>query len=339
MDYGNLFSLKEMHYIVYGRENDMTDYIANSVGSNSIRFPSAFNKGDRLTINPTGTGQTGYRVQWTVPATGKYRLTASGAEGGNVTDSYISTAYPGKGATIIGDFSLNQGEIINIIVGQKPNHNASSGSAGGGGTFIYKGVVGGGDILLVAGGGGGGGHTYGYGAGGSATTSPNNASGGRGNGGSKGVGYGGKGGYISGGQSSHSGAGGGTGWRSTGDNGEQSSSSTIGYGGSQFDGGNGSRNCHGGFGGGGGAAGSGVAGGGGGGYSGGGGGNSWNGNTHGGGGGGGSYNIGENQTNSAGVRSGNGIVVIEHVGSKDILMLVQDGDVVKTYQDSVWKVI
>ncbi|MES9780215.1 MULTISPECIES: hypothetical protein [Bacillus cereus group] len=317
----------------------MTDYIANSVGSNLLKFPSAFNKGDRLTINTTGVGQSGYRVEWIVPATAKYRLIACGAEGGNVTDSYINNCPPGKGAMIIGEFTLNKGEIINIVVGQKPDHVAYSGSGGGGGTFIYTGGVGGNGILLVAGGGGGSGHTYGFGAGGSATTSPNNTSGGRGNGGSKGVGHGGKGGSISGGESSHSGAGGGAGWFSSGDSGEQSSSSPIGYGGVRFNGGNGSRSCHGGFGGGGGASGTGVAGGGGGGYSGGGGGNSWNGNTHGGGGGGGSYNIGENQQNLAGVRAGNGIVVIEHMGSKDILMLVQDGNVVKTYQDSVWKVI
>lgn len=294
----------------------MVNYIANSQGSNSIRFPSTFNKGDSLTVNTTGTGRDGYLVQWTVPAEGKYRITASGAEGGNVSSSYASTAYPGKGATIIGDFNLNKDEIIKIIVGQKPNHEPSSGSAGGGGTFIYKGVVSGSGLLLVAGGGGGGGHNIGYGAGGSATESPNNASGGRGNGGSKGMGQGGNGGSISGGASGHSAAGGGTGWYSKGDNGQQSGTSAIGYGGILFAGGLGSRDCNGGFGGGGGAAGNGVAGGGGGGYSGGGGGNSWNGSiTHGGGGGGGSFNKGDNQQNLAGVRSGNGIVMIEFIGS------------------------
>ncbi|MFE9081925.1 hypothetical protein [Bacillus mobilis] len=270
----------------------MTDYIANSVGSNSVKFPSTFTKGDRLTINTTGAGQVGYPVQWTVPADGKYRLIASGAEGGDIDKNRSANVCPpGKGAIMAGDFTLNKGEIINIVIGQKPNHTPYNGSAGGGG-----------------------GHDTGWGAGGSATTSSNDVSGARGNGGSKGVGQGGNGGSISGGSSGHSG-GGGTGWFSQGNNGQMSTTNNIGYGGTRFNGGYGAKECLGGFGGGG-AGGNGVA------------------------GGGGSYNIGENQTSSAAIRSGNGIVVIEYIGNpRDILMLVQDGDVVKTYQDSMWKVI
>ena len=93
--------------------------------------------------------------QWTVPASGNYRITAQGAVGG-------CTA-PGTPATMAGTFSLTRGTVLHLLVGQAGLCIGSLGS-GGGGSF----VVGGGTTpLLVAGGGGGGAAS---GTAGSATT-------------------------------------------------------------------------------------------------------------------------------------------------------------------------
>lgn len=241
---------------------------------------------------------------WTVPATANYRITALGGSGGIHGGSYYP-AFPGAGALVSGVFSLPQGLILTLIVGQKPSSTTSSGgngAGGGGGTFVftydndfpYA-------LLLVAGGGGGTGHgggsgRGGNGKGGSATTNSVessfgetfgiNARFGAGSSGNKGTGQGGN--ASVGGD--YNGGGGGTGWITSGN-----SYPGRGGGGSLSAGG-GSEDgvaMSGGFGGGGGAGGSGNAAGGGGGYTGGGAGRGWQdvygANSWGGGGGGGSY--------------------------------------------------
>jgi hypothetical protein len=93
---------------------------------------------------------------WTVPTTGTYRIVAKGAQG-----TPTSGTAGGRGAIIQGDFSLTQGEKIQILVGQTASYAAVRlyrSSAGGGGTFVVKytgitNVVN--DILVIAGGGGG----------------------------------------------------------------------------------------------------------------------------------------------------------------------------------------
>ena len=97
--------------------------------------------------------------QWTVPYTGEYRVEAIGAAGGygktrNKQGSTVT--YRGRGARMIGTFTLSEGEIIQILVGQEgtinnsPHHPFASG--GGGGTFVVRG---GSTPLIIAGGGGG----------------------------------------------------------------------------------------------------------------------------------------------------------------------------------------
>ncbi len=83
---------------------------------------------------------------WTVPHTGTYRITAKGAQGGSSG---------GRGAELSGEFELEMGQKLRILVGQM-----GSGTAGGGGTFVT--VLSGPlsetnqeDILVIAGGGGG----------------------------------------------------------------------------------------------------------------------------------------------------------------------------------------
>ena len=255
-----------------------------------------------VTINTQGI------QEWTIPISGNYSIHAYGGQGG----------IGGDGASIIGEFSFNAGDVILIVVGQM-----GSNQAGGGGTFIYNNTTS--TFLLVAGGGGGGasntenqgqatedgmdgyesgnysgvyagkGGTNG-GGGGAGSASDNCTSGGNG-------GDGADGGNTNG-TSSNPGAGGagiygngGSGYNGAVQGGRKWSGFMLG----------GSGNSDGGFGGGG-AAYSGYGGGGG--YSGGGGG-AWNtgwSNAY--GGGAGSFNAGTNQINTTGGNTGHGQVVI-----------------------------
>ena len=90
--------------------------------------------------------------QWTVPYTGEYRIEAIGGAGGY--DSHPNSAkYRGRGARMIGTFSLSKGEVIQILVGQEGGINKLYPSSGGaGGTFVVRG---GNTPLIIAGGGGG----------------------------------------------------------------------------------------------------------------------------------------------------------------------------------------
>ena len=100
-------------------------------------------------------------VQWTAPQTGSYEITAYGAQGGayfgaeKLTISY----YPGGlGAIMSGTFQLNQGDVLNILVGQEGLNgsytNCLCGGGGGGGSFVV-GPNNNIEPLIVAGGGGG----------------------------------------------------------------------------------------------------------------------------------------------------------------------------------------
>ena len=90
--------------------------------------------------------------QWTVPYTSSYKIRAIGAAGGY--DSYPnSPQYRGRGARIVGKFRLNEGEVIQILVGQEGGINKRDrSSGGGGGTFVVRGTD---TPLIIAGGGGG----------------------------------------------------------------------------------------------------------------------------------------------------------------------------------------
>ena len=263
---------------------------------------------------------------WTVPFDGTYRIEAWGAQGGNG-----GGRVGGLGARMRGDFQLFEGEVIRILVGQKGTSRtgsaANSSGAGGGGSFVVRAPYNSNQsILTIAGGGGGAGSSTNGGPGQTITSGQDGFGGSSGSGGTNGGGGGAARGG-SGGNAADGGAG---------------SSCSFGAGGGGFFG-NGGQNClnfsfsgqpnpqiagfsfisgglggppsqaivggvrfdqpsEGGFGGG---AGVGHRASGGGGYSGGGG----DGTTSG-GGGGGSLNNGSNQSNSAGVRSGDGQVTI-----------------------------
>ncbi|HIN45930.1 MAG TPA: hypothetical protein EYM87_01455, partial [Candidatus Marinimicrobia bacterium] len=223
--------------------------------------------------------------EWTVPATGAYRIEAWGAQGGTGDGGSTSS---GNGARIKGDFQVNQGDILNIVIGQKGSNGPSSqAGGGGGGSFVYTGSIGGSGLLIAAGGGGGAGEEGSSPATGGSTGTSGLSSGSGESGGN----------WGNPGSSANDGHGaGGAGWnRSASHNcgGQHWSGGDCGY--------------YGGFGGGGGCPSDG--GGGAGGYSGGAGGRDEGYY----GGGGGSYNAGTNQSNSSGVNIGHGKVIITYL--------------------------
>ncbi|XP_078382013.1 uncharacterized protein LOC144664690 isoform X2 [Oculina patagonica] len=229
--------------------------------------------------------------QWTVPYTGDYKIETIGAAGGYDTYSN-SDQYQGRGAKMIGTFSLSKGEIIKVLVGQEGGFNKVSTSAGGGGgTFVVRGSY---TPLIIAGGGGG------IDTAKARETECDASTGTTGNPGYRSWSGGSNGHGAQEANYYHSGGGGG-GFYSSGRS-SKYFNGTMGYGGEGgkefFQGGVGGRakvnNVDGGFGGGGGARGRRGGGGGGGGYSGGGSGSDvWPSC----GGGGGSFNNGTNQEN------------------------------------------
>ncbi|GAB5389362.1 MAG: hypothetical protein Alpg2KO_23300 [Alphaproteobacteria bacterium] len=84
---------------------------------------------------------------FTVPETGTYRITSSGAQGANV-----GGRSGGNGAVVRADFSLTQGDTLTMVVGQTGLFG-EDGAGGGGGSFVV--LNNGGQPLLVGGGGGG----------------------------------------------------------------------------------------------------------------------------------------------------------------------------------------
>jgi len=244
--------------------------------------------------------------RWTVPATASYRIVATGAAGQDNSNSYTG----GAGASIQGDFDLNQGDIIDILVGQMGTSNNQYGNenGGGGGSFVVLNST---TTPLVVAGGGGGAPSHSYSSGCTRTNGDGQlvTSGktvncqGTGAGGTAGNGGSTNGDY-------QGGAGGGL--LTDGANGSPHCSTP--QGGDAFvNGGAGgaASSCYGpadgGFGGGG--AGELAAPGGGGGYSGGGAAGNWSSSADY-GGGGGSYNGGTNQVNTAGTGTGNGSITI-----------------------------
>ncbi|MBT4651737.1 hypothetical protein HOC13_04430, partial [Candidatus Woesearchaeota archaeon] len=143
---------------------------------------------------------------WTVPETGTYTIEIAGAQGGKK-----HTTEGGLGAQIIGTFSLTEGDVIQILVGQEGIENTQSsgsyGSAGGGGgTFVVDSDN---DPLIIAGGGGGSGDST------VRSHATNETTGVNGNTGNN-VGTGGTGGTNGGGGQSVSYGGGGAGWVTSG---------------------------------------------------------------------------------------------------------------------------
>ncbi len=219
--------------------------------------------------------------QWTVPQTGNYRITASGAGGGGTTSGV------GAGALIQDTFALTSGEIINIVVGQTGGA-VSGATGGGGGSYVVRAPYNtNSSILVIAGGGGGTEGSSSLQGSSNGQISTSGADGAPGANGTTGAGFGGSAGNGGGTASSENAGGGGAGFFTNGarNNNWNNNGGVAFVNGATGASASGSQ-CFGGFGGGGAASGNGGGGGaaGGGGYSGGGGGDNA-GNTVGGGGG------------------------------------------------------
>ncbi|TPG81292.1 hypothetical protein EEL32_20565 [Brevibacillus laterosporus] len=246
-------------------------------------------EGFKMDFYNTGTGISGNLQKFIVPRGGIYKISASGARGGNVGGNL-----GGKGAFVSGEFNLDEGDTIHLLVGHMGLDKPFSdyGGGGGGGSFavkqdndssyIFKPLNVGITPLVIAGGGGGAGDNGG------------NFSGGAGNGETTGNGGGGTG--LQGNRNS-----GGSGF--IGDAKPSDAKSPISF----LNGGTGgTRGTYwGGFGGGGLPF---DAGGGGGGYTGGNGGEGVKGGF-----GGSSYNTGLNQIRQSGVNNGHGKIEITFI--------------------------
>jgi hypothetical protein len=260
-----------------------------------------------VTINATHQGIQ----EWTVPASGTYRIEVSGSQGGDEI-----TNPGGLGAKLSGNFNLQKNSVISILVGQRsgelPSSSPRRSAGGGGGSFVVLNS----NLLIAAGGGGGASSLIQNGINGSYLQNGLNGGDGNGLGGTNGNG---------GMQGSSSGGAGGAGWNSDGQNGNDHNENHESYnitGGITFmNGGAGgnryfsTQSNHGSVGGFGGGGGGWAGGGGGGGYSGGGGGAWGNSDSSSPGGGGGSFNAGTNQDNQAGVNEGHGKVIITYIGN------------------------
>lgn len=128
-----------------------------NAGGLGSRGPTSAN----LTIAYSGTSWAGQYISvangvqfWTVPEDGTYRIEAAGASGG--TQSQVSTAIPGYGYIVKGDFFLEKESTLAILVGQMGQDvtaTSSQGAGGGGGSFVW--IPGSTEPLIVGAGGNG----------------------------------------------------------------------------------------------------------------------------------------------------------------------------------------
>ncbi len=104
--------------------------------------------------NDTAFFDTSNGIQlWTVPETATYTIKTQGASAGNQNETNVAVGSP---ARMIGDFDLQEGEQIKILVGQHGFlGDDRPGWGGGGGTFVTKSD----DTPLIIAGGCGASHT------------------------------------------------------------------------------------------------------------------------------------------------------------------------------------
>ena len=124
---------------------------SNSCLSQSSSSNLAINLTSCALFTANGTGPTGSLQTFTIPAgVTSITIEAYGAQGGN---TYSATLRGGKGAKMKGTFAVTPGDVLKILVGQQGTGSASVNyGGGGGGTFVATGTN---NPLIVAGGGGG----------------------------------------------------------------------------------------------------------------------------------------------------------------------------------------
>jgi len=122
-----------------------------SITTDTSDFDESTYKNDTSIFDVTSTG-----IQLIdIPADGSYRITAEGAGAVRGRDG-------GFGARVIGDFDLNEGQTLQVLVGQPKDPIDSSGVGhAAGGTFVTQAPHDTNESILVVAGGGGGGHNNG----------------------------------------------------------------------------------------------------------------------------------------------------------------------------------
>ncbi len=145
---------------LYGQSS----YTFTNCGASGRFGPSQTNVNNSYTSGNSLHNQVSINTQgfqeWTVPTTGTYRIQAFGAQGGEGANSPSSRGGGGPGglgARVEGDFSLNAGDVLVVVVGQEGQDgigNGNCGGGGGGGSFVW--LKQNNTLLLAAGGGGGG---------------------------------------------------------------------------------------------------------------------------------------------------------------------------------------
>jgi len=96
-------------------------------------------------------------ISWAVPKDGTYRITAKGAQGGR-SNCYGPSG--GLGASVAGSFSLSQGDVLKLVVGQRGGDNCYD-CGGGGGSYVTTSSNS--PLVVAAGGGAGSASGYPYG--------------------------------------------------------------------------------------------------------------------------------------------------------------------------------
>jgi hypothetical protein len=105
---------------------------------------AAFLSGGYFSVNTQGIQEL------IIPTTANYEIEVAGACGCGGTTSESKRSIAGNGRIIKQNIALSQGDILKLVVGQKPLIS-SYGGGGGGGSFVIKN----GTCLIAAGGGAG----------------------------------------------------------------------------------------------------------------------------------------------------------------------------------------
>ncbi len=123
-------------------------------GTSLFAIAVAGSEADATTFAYTGTVTT-----FTIPVSGTYVISATGAQGGSDASGYVG----GRGAQVGADVTLTAGTVLQIAVGGMPTiapgaNGINGAGGGGGGSFVVDSTN---NPLVIAGGGGGvGGRGY-----------------------------------------------------------------------------------------------------------------------------------------------------------------------------------
>jgi len=115
-------------------------------GPTSLQTQTAYSA---QTFYPTYFSNVSGRQDWTVPVNGSYVIECVGASGG----LGLTGGLGGKAAKITGTFTLTQGTVLKLMVGQVGTNQVTTygSGGGGGGSFVVNNIT----PLIIAGGGAG----------------------------------------------------------------------------------------------------------------------------------------------------------------------------------------